>query len=161
MASRHRSRERAVQILYQLDMRKHSAFESIDNFYDSLYSEEAGENPETPPARPDRDEFMEKLVTGTAGKATELDALLQKYSERWKIERMPAVDRNILRLAAFEMLFAGTPPPVVIDEALELARRFSGDESVGFINGVLDALRKHRPSSPAGDAHPAPEGEVH
>ena len=160
MPSRHRSRERAVQILYQLDMRKHSPFESIDNFYDSLYSEEAGENPETPPERPERDKFMEDLVTGAASKAGELDALVQKYSQHWKLERMPAVDRNILRLAAYEMLYGGTPAPVAIDEALELARRFSGDESVSFINGVLDALRKEKPAVPP-DAHPSPEDEVH
>ena len=59
---------------------------------------------------------------------------------------MSVVDRNILRLAAFEMLHAQTPPPVVIDEALELARRFSSDESVGFVNGVLDALRRQLPA---------------
>ena len=155
MASRHRSRERAVQILYQLDMRKHTAFESIDNFYDSLYTEEAGEISDTAQERPDRDKFMEDLVVGAASKLEEIDVLLQRNSEHWKLERMPAVDRNILRLAAYEMLFIATPAPIVIDEALELARRFSGDESVGFINGVLDALRKQR-----GDTPVTPEGEV-
>ena len=65
-----------------------------------------------------------------------------KHSDNWRMERMPAVDRNIIRMSLFEMLHGGTPPAVAIDEALELARRFSGDESVSFINGVLDALRR-------------------
>ena len=64
-------------------------------------------------------------------------------SENWRLERMPAVDRNILRLAVYEMTDLETPAPVVIDEALELARQFSGDESVSFINGVLDAVHRN------------------
>ena len=156
MPSRHRSRERAVQILYQLDMRKHPVFDSIDAFYDSLHTGELGDGAEEASGqtdvRPERDKFMEDLVTGTAANLESLDALLRKHSAHWKLERMPAVDRNILRLAAFEMLYGGTPAPVAIDEALELARRFSGDESVGFINGVLDGLRKNAP--PAKTAPP-------
>ncbi len=85
---------------------------------------------------------MEELVHGTVGKMPELDARIGKHSDNWRMERMPAVDRNIIRLSLFEMLHGGTPAAVAIDEALELARRFSGDESVAFINGVLDALRR-------------------
>jgi len=73
----------------------------------------------------------------------EIDALIEKYAKNWRIERMPAVDRNVLRLAAAEMLgFKTTPIPIVINEALEIARRFSGPESVGFLNGVLDSMAK-------------------
>jgi N utilization substance protein B len=68
--------------------------------------------------------------------------MIGSHSEHWRLERMPAVDRNILRLAVFEMTGTQTPPAVVIDEALELARRFSGEASVAFINGVLDAVRR-------------------
>ncbi len=71
-----------------------------------------------------------------------IDQRIQEKSENWRLERMPAVDRNILRLAVYEMTGVGTPAPVVIDEALELARQFSGDESVSFINGVLDAVHR-------------------
>ena len=74
-----------------------------------------------------------------------MDELIVSKSENWRIERMPAVDRNVLRLAVYEMTHTETPRPVVIDEAIELARQFSGDESVAFINGVLDAVRKHIP----------------
>ena len=75
-----------------------------------------------------------------AEKAGEVDALISSHAEHWRLERMPAVDRNILRLAIYEMRNTETPAPVVIDEALELARRFSNEESVHFINGVLDAV---------------------
>ncbi|HLJ16044.1 MAG TPA: transcription antitermination factor NusB [Bryobacteraceae bacterium] len=135
MAARHRSRQRALQVLYQLDIRRQPVEEAISAFYDTLYSEE-----ET--GRPEPDEFMESLVRGTSGKAEDIDRQIAGKSEHWRMERMPAVDRNILRLAVYEMHQHGTPPAVVIDEALELARQFSGDESVSFINGVLDAVRR-------------------
>jgi transcription antitermination protein NusB len=135
MSSRRRSREHALQILYQWDMRKQPVDESIAAFYGSLYSEESA-------VRPERDAFLEDLVRGTVDKADEIDALITSHAEHWRIERMPAVDRNILRLAIFEMRHTGTPPAVVIDEALELARRFSNEESVHFVNGVLDAVRR-------------------
>ena len=135
MASRHRSRLRAVQILYLWDMRRQPLEDAIAAFYETLYSEESDE-------RPKQDKFMEDLVHGTVGKMLDLDARIVKHSDNWRIERMPAVDRNIIRMSLFEMLHGGTPPAVAIDEALELARRFSGDESVAFINGVLDALRR-------------------
>ena len=81
-----------------------------------------------------------KLVAGD--KSGEIDQRITEKSDNWRLERMPAVDRNILRLAVYEMSELQTPAPVVIDEALELARQFSGDESVSFINGVLDAVHR-------------------
>jgi N utilization substance protein B len=135
MASRHRSREHALQILFQWDMRKQPVDESIAAFYGSLYSEENA-------VRPERDEFLEQLVRGTVEKSGEIDALISGHAEHWRIERMPAVDRNILRLAIYELRNTDTPPAVAIDEALELARRFSTEESVLFVNGVLDAVHK-------------------
>jgi N utilization substance protein B len=92
---------------------------------------------------------METLARGAARRAAEIDESISRHSEHWRIERMPAVDRNILRVAVYELLEEPTPPPVVIDEALELARRFSGDESVPFVNGVLDAvMREMRSAAP-------------
>ena len=135
MASRHRSRQRAVQILYLWDVRRQPLADAIAAFYDTLYSEESE-------ARPEQDEFMESLVHGTVEKMPDLDARICKHSDNWRMERMPAVDRNIIRMSLYEMLHGSTPPAVAIDEALELARRFSGDESVAFINGVLDALHR-------------------
>lgn len=136
MSSRRRSRQRALQVLFQRDLRQQPPEEAITAFYDSLYSEEDSD----PPIETDR--FMEELVTGTVQKLSDIDARITEASSNWRLERMPAVDRNILRLAVFEMMTQQTPPAVVIDEALELARRFSGDESVAFVNGVLDAVHK-------------------
>jgi N utilization substance protein B len=135
MASRHRARQRALQILYQWDMRKHPVSESIEGFYHSLAREE-GED------RVARDTFMEALVRGTVEKSPEIDELIQKHASHWRIERMPTVDRNVLRLAVYELLNTDIPPAVLIDEAIELARQFSGEESVQFVNGVLDAVHR-------------------
>ena len=135
MAARHRSRQRALQVLYQWDMTKQPVEQVISSFYETLYSED--EKP-----APGRDEFMEELVTGTSEMATAIDDRIVAKSENWKIDRMPVVDRNILRLAIYEMSRQETPAAVVIDEALELARQFSGEESVGFVNGILDAVHR-------------------
>lgn len=140
MPARHRSRQRALQILYQADIRQQAVGAAIDDFYETLYSDEAGEEQE--PERPVADAFMETLVKGTDQHREMLDAVITTKSEHWRVERMPIVDRNILRMAVFEMRELKTPAPVVIDEAVELARQFSSDESIGFVNGVLDAIRK-------------------
>ena len=135
MSSRHRSREKALQILYLRDMRKQPVEEAIEAFYSSL----ATEDDETPP---ERDLFTEELVSGIALKTEEVDKQIEAHSKNWRLTRMSAVDRNILRLAVYEMSFAGTPAPISIDEALLLAERFSGDASIPFINGVLDAVKR-------------------
>jgi N utilization substance protein B len=135
MAARHRSRQRALQVLYQWDMTKQPVEQAISSFYDTLYSDET-------PEQPDRDDFMETLAKGTSEMATDIDHRIMSKSENWRLERMPAVDRNILRMAIYEMSREETPAAVVIDEALELARQFSGEESVSFINGILDAVHK-------------------
>jgi N utilization substance protein B len=131
---------RAVQILYQLDMRRQLIDDAIQNFYDTLYNAEADE-PE-PVQKPTPDTFMEQLVRGTAAAKTELDELISKHSENWRMDRMSAVDRNLLRMAVYEMKHLGTPAPVIIDEALDIAHRFSGEDAARFINGVLDAVMK-------------------
>jgi transcription antitermination protein NusB len=159
MAARHRSRQRALQVLYQWDMTKRPMEETIHAFYDTLRAEgapEAAEEPddEDPPSegrdpfvsRDERDVFMEELVNGASAMAPAIDHRISEKSAHWKLERMPFVDRNILRLAIYEMSRQDTPAAVVIDEALELARQFSGDESVSFINGVLDAVHKDSPN---------------
>jgi N utilization substance protein B len=139
MPARHRSRQRALQVMYLWDLRRQPLSEAIDSFYKTLSSEEEDPQPTAP------DEFMEMLVRGASNRAEEIDKRISTKSEHWRLDRMPAVDRNILRLAIYEMNDLKTPAAVVIDEALELARQFSGDESVAFINGVLDAV--HREAS--------------
>ena len=135
MAARHRSRKRALQILFEWDMRGEPVDQAISNYYNSLYSEESEDK-----LKPDR--FMEELVRGTVEKAPQIDAQIQAKAEHWRLERMPVVDRNILRLAIFELMQNAVPAPIIIDEAVELARQFSGEESMSFINGVLDAIRR-------------------
>ncbi len=142
MPSRHKAREQALQILFQWDARKHSAQESIEAFYASLSSEDGA-------ARSDRDAFLEQLVRGTVSQIEEIDGQITRHADHWRLERMPAVDRNILRLAVYEMLHTDTPAPVLIDEAIELARRFSGKESGHFVNGVLDAVHRDSRSASA------------
>lgn len=141
MAARHRSRRRALQVLFEWDMRRDSVDRAISHYYDTLYSEESEKKP-----KPDR--FMEELVRGTVANSDEIDKKIEAKSEHWRLQRMPVVDRNILRLAIYELIQQAVPAPVVIDEALELARQFSGDESLSFINGILDAV--HRQTQAAG-----------
>lgn len=133
MAARHRSRRRALQVLFEWDMRGEPVERAIAHFYQTLYSEESEAQP-----KPDR--FMEDLARGAAENAAAIDKRIEAKSEHWRLARMPAVDRNILRLAIYELDQQAVPAPVVIDEALELARQFSGDESLAFINGILDAI---------------------
>lgn len=135
MAARHRSRRRALQVLFEWDMRGDSVDAAIQHYYDTLYSEESEQKPK-------QDRFMEELARGTVAKAAEIDKRIQETSQNWRLERMAVVDRNILRLAIYELGMKALPGPVVIDEALELARQFAGDESISFINGVLDAIRR-------------------
>lgn len=132
MPSRRRSRQRALQILYSWDMRRQDVEEAIDAYYEALYSEEGTA----------RDAFAAELVRGTVAQLAAVDEQITKHAEHWRMERMPVVDRNILRLAVYEMTSMGTPAAVAIDEALELARKFSNEESVQFVNGVLDAIHR-------------------
>jgi len=135
MPSRRRSRQRALQILYLWDVRRQPVEEATRAYFDTLYSEESR-------IQPQRDAFLDQLVTGSVEHLEELDRQIGRHAEHWRIERMPIVDRNILRLAVYEMMHSDTPAPVVIDEALELARRYSNEESVQFVNGVLDAVHR-------------------
>lgn len=149
MASRHRSRKRALQVLFEWDMRggksRDSSIDSaIAHYYDTLYSEESE-------SKPKPDKFMEELARGTVANSEGIDKQIQAKAENWRLERMAVVDRNILRLAIFELSQKVTPAPVVIDEAVELARQFSNDEAVPFINGVLDAVNRQVLATSIGD----------
>jgi N utilization substance protein B len=128
-------------VLFLADIRQQPADAAIRAFYESLHSADEDDPPPIP------DPFMEELVHGTIAAIDDIDKRIAGHSEHWRMERMPIVDRNVLRLAVYEMTSVGTPAPVVIDEALELARRFSSEESVAFINGVLDAVRKDAPAA--------------
>ena len=130
-------------MLYLLDMREQSVDDAIRSFYASLADEE-GEPVNEP------DNFAEELVRGALKNRDTLDQRIAAHSEHWRLDRMPVVDRNLLRLAAYEMQHMKTPAAVVIDQALELAAKFSAPESVSFLNGVLDAIRRDATAGTAG-----------
>lgn len=125
-----------MQILFQWDMRHLPVDECIRLFNESLHTE----SEDAPHLA--GDPFIDSLVRGTVERHEEIDDTIRRHLQHWRLERMPTVDRTILRLATYELLATPTPPAVVIDEALELARRFSNDEAVQFVNGVLDAAHK-------------------
>lgn len=133
--TRRRAREAALQMLYQSEIGRTGAYEAIATYWPT---HDAGHD--VPDALR---EFANGLVRGTLERMTEIDAILTAHAQNWRVERMAVIDRLILRLAVYEFLAeANTPPRVVINEALELARSYSGEEAVAFVNGVLDAVRK-------------------
>ncbi len=133
--AKRRAREAALQMLYQCEIGKAGAFESIATYWPAREGDE--DLPE--PLR----EFANGVVRGTLDRQAEIDRMLQAHAQNWRIERMNVIDRLVLRMSVYEMLTqAETPSKVIINEALELARSFSGEEAVGFVNGVLDAVRK-------------------
>ena len=134
--SRRRAREAALQILYQWEIGKIDVNQAAQTFFDLQWAD-------AQPPPDDLRAFASGLALATVDRLTEIDALIADTSERWRPERMPIVDRLVLRLAVCELLRdPETPHPVVINEALELARTFSTEESVKFVNGMLDGIRK-------------------
>jgi len=132
MGTRRKSRELALQMLFQADMGKQQKEEVRRSFWRER-AEVEGETRR----------FADDLFGVASDRAAEIDELIERHTEHWRMDRMAAVDRNILRLGVAEFLgYPDTPRPVVINEALEIARRFSAPESVHFINGVLDSVAK-------------------
>ena len=133
---RHRAREAALQILYQWDVGKMDIARASETFF-------AWQWPDATPPSDELRTLADTLSRNTVERLEAIDALIAGTAERWRPERMAVIDRMILRLALGEMLAGGdAPPPVVINEALELARTFSTEDAVKFINGMLDAARK-------------------
>ena len=144
MSSRHRSRERALQLLYQWESSGETPEAVITTYFKSLSDSIGGKVVS-------QDRFAEQLFHGVTRRAASLDEVIQKHASNWKLDRMALVDRNVLRIAIYEMDQGDSAAAVVIDEAIELARRFSGEKSSKFVNGVLDAVRHTREGSAAGD----------
>ncbi|MBW2578262.1 MAG: transcription antitermination factor NusB [Deltaproteobacteria bacterium] len=136
-APRQRSRQAALQTLYARDFadpQQAGGEISIEELF-----ERVAQNFDLPAGARD---FALKLVSGTVSALSEIDELLAANAINWKISRMAAVDRNVLRLGIYELTRTDTPVSVVLDEAIQLARRFGGESSPGFVNGVLDAVAK-------------------
>lgn len=136
--TRHRARQAAVQMLYQWEVGQHDIEEVVRTFWSANLPglEEAPESVRV---------FAEQLVRMTIGNIEKIDPLIAETAEHWRLSRIAALDRIILRLAISEFLDGSTPRNVVINEALELAKTFSGEESVKFVNGILDAVKKKMP----------------
>lgn len=137
MGARRKAREIGLQLLYQLEgepelLDTASLNRAIDRFFDNFEA----------PIR--AQDYAEQLARGFWAHRDEIDALIQRHSPRWKIERMTRVDRNVLRLTVYEALYEGVPQKVALDEAIELAKRFGTEQSGAFVNGVLDAALKER-----------------
>ena len=123
----------ALQMLFQYDVARPSVEELTSGYWEA-FGDDMGNVPH---------EFSDKLALGAISHLDEIDALIKRRAENWRIQRMAVVDRNLLRLAIYEFLFeSDTPKTVVINEALEIARRFSTFEATQFINGILDAIKR-------------------
>ena len=132
MGTRRKARELALQMLFQADVAK----QSPDDVRKSFWSERGQ-------VESDVRGFADDLFRVATDRAAEIDKLIEAHAENWRVERMAAVDRNILRAGVAEFMgFRDTPRPVVINEALEIARKFSSPESVNFLNGVLDSVAR-------------------
>ncbi len=133
---RHRAREAALQMLYQWEVGRTDVAEVVRTYWSI---ERPGEAPLSAPL----EAFASQLAAGTVEHVAEIDPILSAHAEHWRLPRMAIVDRLILRLAVFEFLYArDIPRKVVINEALELARTFSSDDAVKFVNGILDGINR-------------------
>ena len=131
MSRRSRAREVVLQVLFQDDMNPGHSISATDRFVRQRLNQD-----------PKLIEFANELVSGVRRNREEIDQMLAERAENWSLERMAATDRNVLRLGAFEILFADTPNRVAIDEAVDLAKRFGAKQSAQFVNGILDRLLK-------------------
>lgn len=132
MGTRRKARECALQMLFAADVAKTRGSVLTNNYWSELGEPELDERTR---------QFANNLVIGAMSDLDKIDERIRTRAEHWRIERMAIVDRNILRLAVYEFLFSDTPHTVVINEALEIARRFSSYEATQFINGILDAIK--------------------
>jgi N utilization substance protein B len=132
---RHRAREAALQILYQWEVGRTSIDTAAETFFELQWNEV------TPPSEKVRN-FATALASDTVRRVDEIDGLIAASAENWRPERMAVIDRLILRMAVCEFLGDHTPKAVAIDEALELARTFSTEDAVKFINGMLDGIKR-------------------
>ena len=127
---RRESREWALEILYQLDITRQDTIQAITQFRDHFSKKER------------KDEFAERIVLGVFEHSQEINRLIEKYSENWRLDRMSIIDRNILRMATFELLYCeDIPPKVTLNEAIEIGKQYGSEDSGSFINGILDRIQ--------------------
>ena len=132
MRKRTKAREYALQILYAVDITKDDPKECVENFWDG--SDESSDEVKA---------FAGALVLGVCDNIKKINSLITKHATNWQLDRMAVIDRNVLRLATYELLFVeDIPPKVSINEAIDLAKKFGGNDSGKFVNGVLDKINK-------------------
>ncbi len=130
MGTRRQARELAMQALFYMDMQKKASLQMLEHFCTNFH----------PPKK--SEPFFLRLVNGVLEAKTEIDALIERFSKNWKINRMSCVDRNIMRIAVYELLFCeDIPPKVSINEAVDIGKKFGTEESGSFINGIMDSIR--------------------
>jgi len=130
MSQRRKSREYALQMLFQWEMGKQEPLRIEEGFWKIASAQKSTRD------------FANQLFESAAARAGELDPIISTHAQNWRLERISAIDRTILRLALAEIRTSSTPAKVVIDEAVELAKKFSSEEASGFVNGILDAAVK-------------------
>ena len=151
MSRRSRAREIVLQLLYQDDLNPDAAPAAKERFLRGRLRD------------PRLERFAADLLAGVRTKRAELDKLIASTAENWRIERMPPIDRNVLRLGAYELLFTDVPPKAAVNEAVDLAKRYGGAHSGQFVNGILDRLippaPPPTPATPPAGAETRPTGE--
>jgi N utilization substance protein B len=131
MGQRRKAREETLRILFRLEFENTQAEKTLNQYWENKKASE------------EIKEYSNWLVNGIISNQSKIDNIIQQVSEHWRISRMALVDRNILRMAVFELLYEeNIAPAIVINEAIEIAKKYSGDEAATFVNGVLDAIRK-------------------
>lgn len=132
LSIRRRGRELALQVLYQIDVTSRDVAEALKLFWENFATNEEARS------------FCERLVRGVVEHRDEIDGLIERYAQHWKVSRMTRTDRNILRMAAYELAYCpDIPPKVTINEAVEIGKRFGSEDSGAFINGILDQITRH------------------
>jgi N utilization substance protein B len=154
MGSRRKARECALQMLFAADVAGTRGDELARTFWSELADDQI---------EPGSREFATRLAIGALANLEEVDERIRSRAEHWRITRMALVDRNVLRLAVYEFLHEATPRTVTINEALEIARRFSTYEATQFINGILDAIKRdldHESPEPEREIEEEPESDI-
>ncbi len=129
MGDRRKAREQALQLLYQMDLTCTDVNETLEKFLENFK------------VRTDDLNFTSEIVFGVTEQREEIDKIIEQHAHNWKLARMAPIDRNLLRLAVFELLFStATPARVIINEAIEIGKKFGSEQTASFINGILDAV---------------------
>lgn len=136
MRKRSRAREFALQILYQIDVTKDKSGSALENFWQTHNEEEIDDEMRA---------FCSELVKGAIENIAEIDAKISQYATNWQLKRMAVVDRNVLRMSCFELIYReDIPPKVSINEAVDLAKKYSGPEAGKFVNAILDKIKQEK-----------------